>query len=93
LITEFSKNTSEHFSSRTDVLKKQMAFSLESGVEAYISQIKENINILPIDSQMESKNYLGRVEAKHLKRVEAKTFSERAHFMTVTISGAFNYFK
>jgi hypothetical protein len=93
LITEFSKNTSEHFSNRTDILKKQMAFSLESGIDSYISLIKERVEILPIDSQVESKMYMGRVEESYLKHLKYDSFSEKAHFMTATISSGFNYLK
>lgn len=89
----FSKGTSENFSNKTLILKNQMALSLESGVSAYISQLKNNINILPINHEVDSQNYLGRVEVRYLREVKADSFSEKAHFMTATISQGFDYFK
>lgn len=81
----FTQNISSEFSLKTEKLKSDLAASLYTGVAAYINQIENNINILPIDSETEPKNYLG--------RVETRTFSEKAHFMTASISSGLEYFK
>jgi len=55
--------------------------------------LKNNIKILPMDSQLESKNYLARSEMINVKRLEFYSFAEKAHFMTATISQGFKNFK
>lgn len=90
LILPSSRNV---FFEKTLILKNQMALSLETGLDAYVYQIKHNIKILPIDSQLESKNYLGRSEVPNLKQLKYESFSERAHFMTATISQGFKTLK
>jgi hypothetical protein len=96
-IFNLSKKTSDQFSTKTDLLQANLLLSLQTGLDAYVKQIKENIEILPIDSDLESKNYLGRAEASKFKKVETDTFAEKAHYMTASISQSFTqsfeYFK
>lgn len=89
-IYNLSKKTSEQFSSKTDTLQANLLLSLQTGLNAYVNQIKENTEILPIDSDLESKNYLGRAQVYKLKKIEADTFSEKAHYMTASLSQSFN---
>jgi len=86
-------STRNAFFDKTLILKNQMALSLEIGLDAYVSQLKNNIKILPMDSQLESKNYLARSEMINVKRLEFYSFAEKAHFMTATISQGFKNFK
>jgi len=94
---DLSKNTSDQFSKKTDLLQANLFLSLQTGLDAYVNQIKENTEILPIDSDLEAKKYLGRAHVSKFKKVETDTFAEKAHIMTASLSQSFTqsfeYFK
>ena len=92
-IISFSKNVYSDFAYKTEVLKSEFVFSLRSGVTAYVNQIEKNVNILPIDTKVEPRVYLGRSEVEYLTKVKTKSLSENAHLLSASISQSLGYFK
>ena len=82
----FSVKSFDNFSSKTNQLKGEFAFSLRTGITAYKDQVRDNIKILPIDTYVEPKLYLGRSKNQY-------SFSEKSHLMTASVYKAFEYFK
>jgi hypothetical protein len=90
LIIPSSRN---HFFIKTSELASYLNLSLRAGVSAYVYQVKNNIDILPIDSDLNSKQYLGRVEVNNLKPVQTKTLAENVHMVQASIIHSFNNLK
>ncbi|MFA7193743.1 MAG: hypothetical protein WC087_02405 [Candidatus Paceibacterota bacterium] len=87
--SEISSNTFKNFSYKNEELKSHLIFSLRAGVTAYSDQIKKNIKILPIDTEIEPQLYGGRVEPS----VDRAVLAEGLHSMTASLSDGFSKIK
>ncbi len=91
--TNFFEKTSSEFSLKSNELKMELLGSLNIGLDSYVVKVREGINVLPIDSDLDSKKYLGRASVQERDKKQFKTLSEKTHLMTAIISQSLDYLR
>lgn len=91
-VVSISQNALSHFNTKNQELVANLSFSLRAGITAYTHQVRDSIEILPIDYQVELKVLGGRTGKEPLE-INRVVIIENMHAMTASLSQGFSLLK